>query len=111
MNWSWKKILLASVLVDFTATTAYAVYQHGLAGIAEAATANMASIALTADLVVALSLIAVWMYRDARARGVSPLPYLLLTAGLGSVGPLVYLLRRDEEEAPVPLAAAPQRAA
>ena len=38
---------------------------------------------------------------DARDRGVSPLPYLVLTALFGSVGPLAYLIRRDAEE-PLP---------
>ena len=31
---------------------------------------------------------------DARARGVSPLPYLVMTVFTGSIGPLLYLLRR-----------------
>ena len=36
------------------------------------------------------------MFRDARSLGVSPVPYLVLTLLFGSVGPLLYLLRRPE---------------
>ena len=54
---------------------------------------------------IALSLVIAWMVRDARARGVSPLPYVVLTLALGSVGPLVYLIRRLASEAPARTAA------
>jgi hypothetical protein len=43
------------------------------------------------------------MINDARGRGVSPVPYLMITLFLGSLGPLVYLIRRTataEERAP-----------
>lgn len=40
------------------------------------------------------------MVRDARARGVSAVPYVLLTLALGSAGPLVYLIRRLASDAP-----------
>jgi hypothetical protein len=61
-------------------------------------TANWATATALADLLIALSLIVSWMVRDARARGVSALPYVLLTLALGSAGPLVYLIRRLADE-------------
>lgn len=93
-----KQIVLGLVLLDFTGLTAYAVYSYGFAGFFEAVTANVATICAFADLVIALSLIVVWMWQDARDRGWSPMPYALLTLGLGSVGPLVYLIRREADE-------------
>jgi hypothetical protein len=89
-----KQIGLALVLADFTALTGWAVYQHGYIGFFELMTANAATITAFVDLVIALSLITVWMWRDARAQGISPIPYALLTLALGSVGPLAYLIRR-----------------
>jgi hypothetical protein len=40
------------------------------------------------------------MWRDATARGVSVIPYVLLTVTLGSIGPLVYLFNRERQAAP-----------
>jgi hypothetical protein len=90
-----RQIGLSFVLADFTALTAYAVHQHGVVGLFEALTANLATTTAFVDLVIALSLVMVWMWRDARDRGVSALPYVVLTLVAGSVGPLVYLIRRE----------------
>jgi hypothetical protein len=92
---SGRQILLWLVLIDFAALSAYAVVQHGYLGFFELAMANWATRLLFADLCVALSLIAVWMVRDARQRNASFWPYLALTLALGSAGPLLYLIRRE----------------
>ena len=86
---------LTILLLGFLDLTAYAVYVHGLVGLFELATANAVTILLFTDLMIALTLAMVWMWRDARDRGVSPLPYVALTLALGSVGPLLYLIRRE----------------
>jgi hypothetical protein len=93
---SGKKILLLLVLADFVALAVWGVSRVGFVGLFTGAIASPAGIVGTVDLVIALGLIAVWMVRDARAQGVSPVPYLVLTVALGSVGPLLYLLRRPE---------------
>ena len=95
-----KQIGLSVLLANFLALTAYAVYQYGYVGFFDLMTANLATATAFADLLIALSLIVVWMVRDARARGVSPVPYVLLTLALGSAGPLAYLIRRLANEAP-----------
>lgn len=92
----WKRILLCFVLVDFGALTAWAVARHGMVGLVEASLASPAAIALTVDLLIALAMISVWMVRDARDRGVAPLPYLALTLTMGSIGPLLYLVRHGD---------------
>ena len=96
----WRRLALCFVLVDFSALTAYALAQHGIGGLIELALANTVTITLTVDLLIALSLVTAWMVRDARDRGVTPLPYVLLTFTLGSIGPLLYLVRHWEETAP-----------
>ena len=90
-----KQIGLSLVLLDFAGLSAYAVYEHGYMGVFRLVTANVATTTAFVDLVIALSLVVVWMWQDARDRGVSPLPYVLLTAAFGSVGPLLYLIRRE----------------
>ena len=98
MNTLWgaskKQIALAVVLADFVALNLYAVAQHGIVGLFELAFANAATTLVFADLTIALSMVMVWMWQDARQHDISPIPYALLTLGFGSVGPLLYLIRR-----------------
>ena len=75
------------------------MYEHGVIGLFTAILANSTTTVVFADLCIALGLAAVWMAGDARERGVAVVPYLLLTPTLGSVGPLLYLVR--EGRAPV----------
>jgi hypothetical protein len=97
---NWKQLALGVVLADFSALTAYAVYQHGVVGMFELVFANAVTITLFADLVIALGMVLAWMWQDARDRGVSPLPYTLLTLAFGSVGTLLYLMRRVGDAEP-----------
>jgi hypothetical protein len=92
-----KRLLLWAVLIDFLALTGYVLYTHGLVGVFELATANAVTILLTTDLLIALTLVLVWLWGDARDRGISPMPYALLTLATGSAGPLLYLIRRDRD--------------
>jgi hypothetical protein len=96
----WRRLAVLFVLVDFSALTAYVTVQHGIGGLIELALANAVTITLTVDLMIALTLVTAWMWRDARDRGVAPLPYVLLTLTLGSIGPLLYLVRHWEATAP-----------
>ena len=94
------KLGLIGVLGAFLALTEYAVYQHGYLGLLALATANAGTVQVSTDLVIALALVSAWIIRDARERGVSPLPYLLVTLTLGSIGPLLYLIVRRPAGAP-----------
>ena len=96
-----KQIVLGLVLVDFAALTACAVWQHGFVGVFQLALSNWATGLVFVDLVIALSLVLIWMMGDSRERGLAFLPYALLTLAFGSVGPLLYLIRREGRSAPV----------
>lgn len=105
---SKRQWLLGLALVDLAALNTYALYHYGLGGFVELITANAVVVAVLVDLAIALGLVAVWMWNDARDRGISPLPYLVTTLALGSIGPLLYLIRThardaDTEDAPVPI--------
>ncbi len=93
-----KQIALSLVLADFVALTAYAVYHYSYMGFFEVIFANAVSLQIFVDLVVALAFVMVWMWRDARQRGIAAAPYILLTLGLGSIGPLLYLIRIAGDE-------------
>lgn len=91
MNLS-RPVLLA-ILLPFSILSAYALKEVGYLGIFTAHF-HPAGLQVLSDLVIALSLVMVWMVGDARSRGITVWPYLIATLALGSFGPLAYLLLR-----------------
>lgn len=87
-----RRVILSVTLVAFLVLTTVAVMQHGYAGIFTQQFQNYAGVQVFFDLVIALTLFLVWMWKDARAAGRNPFPWLLLTLATGSIGALVYLL-------------------
>jgi len=95
-----KQLGLLVLLLDVAGLDAYAIWRYGFVGVFEMAVANAATTALSVELGIALALVVRWMWQDARARGASIVPYVVLTVGLGSIGPLLYLLVREASAAP-----------
>lgn len=94
-----KQIGYSVLLAGFVGLNIYAVEQHGFVGVFETALATPAGVAVFVDLVIALSLLTFyWLVPDARDRGFMALPYFIVTLFLGSVGPLLYLIRREGSE-------------
>jgi len=90
-----KQIGIGFVLADFLALTVYAVYHYGYLAFFDLHALNAIQLQIFVDLTIALSFVMVWMWRDAKARGISPIPYVVMTLFLGSIGPLIYLIRRE----------------
>jgi hypothetical protein len=89
------QILLGIVLAAFGFDTAWAIAHFGFIGVFEnLIQADFPTHLVFFDLTIALTMVMVWMWNDARERGVTVWPYLVLTLGTGSIGPLLYLLRR-----------------
>ena len=103
-----KQIVLSLVALDFAALTAYALVEMGLVGMWETLTSNIMTMTLGADLVIALSLGIWWMVRDGRRHGISPVPYVALTVCTGSLGLLLFLIKREGAMAKAPRGEAPQ---
>ncbi len=91
-----KKSVLVAVLAAFAALTVAAVARHGYLGIFGHQFQNLAGWQVLADLGIALLLVLGWLWKDARAHGRSPYPWILLTLLAGSFGPLIYLLLRSD---------------
>ena len=90
------QILLGIVLVVFGFETVWAIEQFGFVGFFENLLgAGFPTQLVSFDLVIALSLVSVWMWNDARERAATVWPYLVVTLALGSIGPLLYLIRRE----------------
>jgi hypothetical protein len=89
-----KKIVLP-VFLFFAALNIAAFVHDGVGGIVDyVRNTNGLSIVLGVDLVIALTMVCIWMVRDARRQGKGTAGYIVLTVALGSIGPLLYLLRR-----------------
>jgi hypothetical protein len=93
------RALIVAVLVPFALLTAAAIWRVGYVGIFLAGLDNLGAGQIFFDLVIALSLVLVWMWRDARATGRNPWPWIFATLLGGSFGPLLYLLTRSKEPA------------
>lgn len=93
------RIVAAFVLIDFVALNIWAFWSAGLEGLVEwvMSAPNAWHYVAIADLLIALGLCVAFMWADARRRGRSPVLETVLTA-LGSVGPLLYLTRREPTE-------------
>jgi hypothetical protein len=90
-----RQVAIVVVIVLFGALTAVPLHQYGYFGIFTLLLANSATIQVSVDLVIALSLLAIWIWSDATERGISPLPFIVITALAGSFGPLLYFFRRS----------------
>lgn len=86
-----KLAVLSLVLLAFGAFSLEALLAHGYWGLFQYQFGSLAGGQVLADLVIACSLIMLWMVSDARRSGRRVWPYLLLTVTAGSFGPLLYL--------------------
>ena len=77
------RILLVVTLVLFGALTSVAVWHHGYRGIFETMFQSWAGVQVLVDLVIALVLVLVWMWRDAQVLKRSVWPYVLITLVAG----------------------------
>lgn len=94
------KIFALALLLPFLGLTFYAIYQVGYIGIFDYHRHSPAGWQVFADLVVALLLVLCWLIPDARKNGLNPIPWVVATLFLGSIGPLLYLAfaKRDAQE-------------
>ncbi len=88
-------IVLGLVFAVFTVYSTQVVIEHGYTGFLTLAANHAWGMQVFIDLVIALSLFGLWMFRDAQERGLVFWPFFLLTLTLGSIGALAYLIMRE----------------
>lgn len=88
-------IVLLLVIVAFGALTVVALMNVGYLGIIEPHFRSWGAAQVFFDLVIVAVMACVWMVNDARERGVSAWPFILITLVAGSFGPLFYLVARE----------------
>jgi Terpene cyclase DEP1 len=92
---STRLILLSVVIAGFAALSAEALMEAGYFGLVEQQLRSWAGIQVLVDLVIVSVLACIWMSNDARERGLSAWPFIVITLVGGSFGPLLYLVVRE----------------
>jgi len=92
-----KKPPLILALIALGAVTAVALWMEGLAGILKAIAQSYGSMQIFTDLMIALTLVMVWMWRDAKNTGRNIWPWIVITLVAGSFGPLLYFITGKEK--------------
>ncbi len=93
------KLFAFIVLIAFSIQGVYVLSQVGYWNIWIHNLNHVAGQQVFADLLISLSLVMVWMWRDAKATGRKVWPWVVLTLAAGSFGPLIYLLTAKTEAA------------
>lgn len=86
-------VLPLLVLVPFTALSVMCAIEGRADGLT--ALSHPWAVQIALDLVISCCLVGGWMHKDARERGISALPFLVLLPFLGSISALLYLVRRS----------------
>ncbi len=97
-----KKIGIVLVLLDFTALTAWALFTGSSPELFAQIWDNPWAVQISVDLCIAAMFGIAWVWRDAKERGINPLPWALAVLPLGSLALLAYAMRRSFAEAPSP---------
>jgi hypothetical protein len=97
-----KQMIVGIVWLGFAALTVIMFIRDGSA-VFSMPFDSMTNMVATIDLLIELALVSTWIYFDARRRGTSAIPFIVMTVFLGSLGPLTYLFFRfgDEQAAPI----------
>ncbi|MBL8350254.1 MAG: DUF2834 domain-containing protein [Burkholderiaceae bacterium] len=94
------RALLLTVTAAFTLFSVAIVSHTGLVGFYRQLIESPAAWQTLADIGIALGLVLAWMWQDARRSGRAFWPWVPVTLALGSIGPLLYLLRRPDAGKP-----------
>jgi len=94
-----QRSLIVLTLVLFGALTGAALWHHGYWGIFAPPFQSLNAGQILADLTIALTLVMIWMWQDAKATGRNVWPWIIATLAFGSFGPLIYLLTRKSPAA------------
>jgi hypothetical protein len=89
-----RSLVCLALLVPFLALTAFVLATDGLLGFYREALSGPSTVLMGVDLTLALGLVLVWMWQDARESGTPFVPYFLVTLAIGVAGPLAYLIHR-----------------
>jgi hypothetical protein len=92
---SGRLITLVVVIVGFSVLSAVALMDAGYIGVFLSPFHSWSGTQIFTDLAIMCVLACIWIVIDARERGLSAWPFILITLAGGSFGPLLYLVVRE----------------
>jgi hypothetical protein len=92
---SGRLIILVAVIAGFSVLSAVAIMDAGYIGVLMSSFQNWSGAQIFTDLAIMCVLACIWMVIDARERGLSAWPFIVITLAAGSFGPLLYLVTRE----------------
>lgn len=92
---STRTLVLAAVILAFSALTVLALVEAGYLGILAPHFRSYAGAQVFFDLVIMCVLGCIWMVADSRHSGLAAWPFIAITLVAGSFGPLLYLAVRE----------------
>ena len=92
---SARSIVVLAVIAAFGVLSTLALLDVGYFGILAPHFKSWGGAQVFSDLVIMCVLGCIWMSRDARERGLTVWPFIVMTVFLGSFGPLLYLVARE----------------
>ncbi len=98
MKQSTARLFAIVAMVILGIPTILAFVNEGVMGFPNAITFSWASIQIYLDLVIAIVMVMVWMFRDAKKIGRNPWPWIAAAFVVGCFSPLAYLATRNAEE-------------
>ena len=90
-----RSMLALAVLVPFFAFSVWVSIGHGPLGFIDTALHGGWETQVVMDLFIALAVASTVVRRDALKRGITPWPWMVAMALLGSIGMLVYFVYRE----------------
>lgn len=94
-----KRFLFILLFIDFALLSGWSLWHVGFIGIFEAGLDNPGSIQIFVDLFIAAGIALGFIWQDAKKKGINAVPYVIVTAALGSFGLIAYMIRRESAPA------------
>ena len=87
-----QRAILIIILAAFLGLSGMALFHHGYLGIITLHFQTYGGAQVLTDLVIALSLFLVWLWKDAKVSRRNPYPWIIFTLATGSIGAILYVI-------------------
>jgi len=89
-----QRMIIIAILIPFTTFSTFAFLSiNSFSELWSAFTSYKMIEQVTLDFLICFSIVSIWVWKDAKSKGVMPAPYMILMWCTGSIGLLIYMFR------------------